>query len=205
MCWHVGEACSAEEYEQLVRLSSDPAVIANLELGSTLKLVQSDPIAAIQSTLDYYQKRKSGAQTILGQLFQRLPSETDFAAVDALLPSSQRDGDTAHHQLASLISAWGKADPGAAANHLVGNPDRSPLEMMRSAVADYAREHTDEAIICVQEFPTGPYFDVAVSAVVDQIGDTRFEEARDLTAGIEDAEIRNDSVRRIDAYESGER
>ncbi|MGJ8644180.1 MAG: hypothetical protein ACSHX9_12295 [Luteolibacter sp.] len=205
LCWHVGEVCSQEEYDKLVRLSSAPSVIADLELGSNLSLVGSDPVAAVASTLAYYRERKSGALTILDQLFQRLPPETDFAAVDALLPPSQREKDTPHWQHASLISAWGRADPSAAANYIVDNSDQFPPEMMVYVVAPYARDHTKNAIIWVQEFPPGPYFDAAVSAVVDQIGDTRFDKARELAARIGDPEIRNNSLRMIDTYESGKR
>ena len=204
LCWYAGEACSKAEYDDLVRLSSESGVVRNLELGFNLSLVKSDPIAALESTMAFYNEQKSGASTILSQLIGRLPTETDFPAIDALLPLTRSDDGDPHSYHANFFETWGSVDPGEAANYLVGNSDRFPPAMMKTVVAPYARDHTDDALAWVQEFPRGAYFDEAVSAVVDQIMDTRFEEARELAAKIGDAGMRNESLKMIAIYESGD-
>lgn len=207
LCWFVGEGCSSEELESLVLFSSDSVVGRNLELGHNLRRVASDPVGAIDSTMAYYRNRetRSGTPTILSELFDRLPADTDFGALDALLPASLKKNDDAYFRHAKLLGAWGRADPAAAANYVMDDLERFSPELMTYVVDPYAREHTDDAIAWVQEFPPGPHSDVAISAVVNLIADTRFEEARELAARITDLEMRNEALQRIAGFESRSR
>ncbi|MDB4435977.1 hypothetical protein N9139_00785 [Akkermansiaceae bacterium] len=82
LCGYAGEACFREEYETLTRLSPEPIVARNLELGFNLALVRSDPVSAVESTLAFVKVPRTGAKTILNQLFDQLAQETDFAQID---------------------------------------------------------------------------------------------------------------------------
>ena len=207
LCWFTGEGCSSEELESLQRQSADPVVGRNLKLGHNLRLVATDPVAAIDSTMGYFKnsQTRTGSQTILGKLFQRLPADSDFETIDNLLPASTKKNDEAYFRLANLLGAWGRADPAAGANYAINDLERFSPELMSYVVAPYARDHTDKAMAWVKEFPPGAHSDVAISAVVDQIADTRFEEARELAARIGDVEMRNKALKTIDIHESGVR
>lgn len=201
-CWYAGEGCSREEFESLVEASSDPEVIRNLHLGWNLRLANTEPMAALTSTLAYYHQRRNGASHMLSELIGRLPPTSDFAAMEPLLARGGADEEDLEYHQMSFFQAWASADPGMAANYVLANPERLSPELMGHVLTPFARDQPAAAIAWVQLFPPGQHLDAAVSAVVVQIRETDPDTARALAARISDSEKRATSLDLIERYNS---
>lgn len=204
-CLYAGEGCSKEEFESLAASLSDPVLVSRLEFGRNLTLVQTEPIAAVTSTLAYLKEpaARDFVFEILPEIARKLPPNSDFGEIERLLPAGGRKPDRELSYVREmLLAGWGASDPAAAANYVIANPERIPPEMMSSVLAYFARAHPAQALDWVQDFPPGPYFDAAASMVIIQIGENYPDTAKELAALIADPKSRTEALAEVESIRS---
>ena len=129
-----------------------------------------------------------------------LPPGTSFEELEALLPLDRQDGldytNLARHR---LFRKWASADPAAAANYVLANPDRISPKVMGTVVEVVVRDQPAVGVDWVQNLPQGPYFDAAARVAVVHIADGNPKAAQELAALITDPAIQKESVDIIEA------
>lgn len=127
---------SDEEVSSLLsRLNAEAAT--SLLRGYALKISHSDPEKAVET---YIRLSAEGADlNRLRDLIFSLNRDTNFKAVDALLPDDTRH--IARDMRSTLLRNWARSAPQEAVEHILANPDHISIDQLNVALAVWA--HND--------------------------------------------------------------
>ena len=191
-CLYAGQGCSASEFASYAGELTDKSLRGHLEFGRNLSLVESNPVSAVSSMVSYLidSALREHALSILPDVINKLPMDSNFAELERLLPTKGRNSCDLGLSVEHLLVRWGEADPAAAANYVAQNPERISPSMMSSVLQCFSEAHPVEALDWVLDFPRGPYFDAAAATVVAQLGDQYPDTAKELLEQIVDPEVR---------------
>ena len=199
-----GQGCPEEEFESFCAALDDPICDQCARHGRNVTLVKTDPKAAIASTVELLEAGRHPPHDIFFRLLKGfpvpLPTGTSFEELEGLLPLDRQDTlDYANRARHGLFRKWAAADPTAAANYVLANPDRISPKIMGTVVEVVVRDHPAAGVDWIQNLPDGPYFDAAARVAVVHIADAAPKTAGELAALITDPAIRKESLDIIEA------
>ena len=142
----LGEHIEEHELEYVLpQLGARPA--SELLRDYCRKLAQTDAEKAVES---FIRLRPRGVDFgELGRIMGAMPPETDFAAIDALIPDDTQGN--ARGVRSSLLRRWASVDPQAALDYVAANPERVATDQMDVVLARWASVHPRRAEDWVQQ------------------------------------------------------
>lgn len=198
-----GAGCNETEFGKLLAALKSPGDIINARFGSFKALAAREPLKAVRSALDLIQAGAGNSgytHTVLKDIIDAAPADADFAAMEQLLiPKGRKDSDPRYQAHEHLFSAWAKHDPVAAANYIAANDSRLPVELMGVVAQEVLQKDVRTGMEWVQNLEPGKYRDRALEAVVPFIQLEYSKECVDLINQIDDAQLRNTTMRRFEA------
>ena len=167
-CFKAGLGCEQEDASSLRGQIPEGSYAQEVTFGQNLKLARTNPKEAIVSTLDTL---KSGPgsmsqEVILKQIMELLPTDSDFASIEALFPQSGSEDSSIAAGRTGLFEKWAQKDPAAAANYVMEHPDRLEPRLISAIASVVVSGDKKVGLEWVQTFPEGPYFDEAAGATV---------------------------------------
>ena len=209
-CYLAGKGCQVEagDFEGFQAAIRNAACAQEALLGWSLSLAESDPEAAVAMVLEAMEKDQASLHNSdpFRSLFYRdvkLPADTDFAKLEAMLPPP--DGET--NGRSEWAHAWGERDPEAAADYVMAHPDRCDPGLLQSIRSEPGSPPLEEELAWANRFPAGPYFDAAAYGVADRLLWSNPEEAKKLAERIESPVMRKNFAEReelVRKIQSGE-
>lgn len=200
-CYRAALSADEEEFEAFRKSLGNQMFIMTASFGWNVQLAKSDPAEAMRSTLNLLASREPSYMQgeALQLLISNIPSETNFAEIEALLPPLNSEMSTSEIEKgrSRLLTKWALADPAAATNFVIGNPERAGPSEIKGIVYAVMEDNPKGGREWVEHFPPGPYLDVAARAVVTQICLSLPEEAQRYAAMIENEELREQSMTEI--------
>jgi hypothetical protein len=191
---------SKEEFEAFRTSLGNEEFAMAASYGWNIQLAKSDPVEAMTSTLLLLNSGVNSYVTqILQQLISNIPEETNFAEIESLLPplNSEMNSREIEKGRSRLLVKWAEFDPAAAANFVIGNPERADPSEIKGITMAVMRNNWESGLEWVEHFPPGPYLDYAARAVVVKTYRSRPEEAQRYAAMIENEELREQSMTEI--------
>jgi len=190
-----------EKFEAFRNSLGNQMFIMTASFGWNVQLAKSDPVEAITSTLNLL---ASGESTYLGDyllpiVISNIPEETNLAEIESLLPplNSEMNSREIEKGRSRLLLKWTQFDPAAAANFVIGNPERADPSEITGITMAVIRNKWESGLEWVEHFPPGPYLDAAARAAIAQIYRSRPEEAQRYAAMIENEALREQSMTEI--------
>jgi hypothetical protein len=190
-----------EEFEAFRNSLGNQMFIMTASFGWNVQLAKSDPVEAITSTLNLL---ASGESTYLGDyllpiVISNIPEETNLAEIESLLPplNSKMNSREIEKGRSRLLLKWAQFDPAAAANFVIGNPERADPSEIKGIVYAFMENNGKRGREWAELFPPGPYLDVAARAVVTRYYRASPEIAQRYAAMIENEELREQSMTEI--------
>gem|GEM_PF-6327589 len=190
-----------EEFEAFRTSLGNQKCIMTASFGWNVQLAKSDPVEAMTSTLNLLASDEPTymRNEVLKLLINNIPEETNFAEIESLLPplNSKMNSREIEKGRSNLLAKWAQFDPAAAANFVIGNPERADPSEIKGITMAVIRNSWESGLEWVEHFPPGPYLDAAARAAVAQIHRSRPEEAQRYAAMIENEELREQSMTEI--------
>ena len=142
----LGEHIEEHELEYVLpQLGARPA--SELLRDYCRKLAQTDAEKAVET---FIRLRPRGVDFgELRRVMSAMPPETDFAAVDAMLPNDRQGA--ANSTRSSLLRRWASVDPQAALDYVAANPERVAADQLNVVLASWAGIHPRRAEDWVQQ------------------------------------------------------
>ena len=198
---HAGLVLPSDKLDGILPKIGNKDVAQEMMIGRNVALSKTDPQAAILSILGIIEDERATANRMdsLKKVMDHLPSGVEYPRILELLPATRAmDEDTPiTRALPSLLGKWAEADPAAAANFLIANPDRNNEYVMGAVVEVVSKNDPWRGVDWVQSFPEGPVFDTAARTAARWIAWDHPDEARKLAGMIEDPRLRLEALQSI--------
>jgi RNA polymerase sigma factor (sigma-70 family) len=214
-----GKSCPDEEFESFCKALNSASCAQEALFGRNERLFGTDPVAALTSTLGALEVNvpSDSRNSSLYYLFQQdFPADVDFEALEKLLPIGNRQGgkepwqhlrDPVLRGREQLLVKWAKADPVAASNHVLANPDRCSPKMVNKMTdemsfgTDSAPDYPTKIRSWVEQFGEGPYYDEAADQAVWKLAMDHPDEALRLASRMSDPKRKKSALQRVDKHQ----
>lgn len=196
-CIEAGKHCPGEAFGPLHErlMEREPTMAHLLMLGRNISMMKSDPLKAVESTLEVLEVSDLKADFLNNQLqYATLPKQ-QMKGLEELIHRYESEARSFELARNLILRRWGKSDLTSATEHVLSNQGRFSPNVM-----NHVAEHNLDAD-WVRRLPEGGCRDRAASTTSSNLAlHRRYAKAWELLDLIENQEIRELTRERIKAY-----